>query len=152
MSSAQTHRRSCQTWLKSPLLIFAAIAMIGAMTVAVPNADARPKRLTATEAEALLKGNTVFGFNPSDDSTYIMFHSGNGSVRAELSNVNGDKSESTGRWWINDIGQLCVDWDNFRWINSCAAVVKDDDTVTFQDENGRIVSFGEVEQGNPDDI
>ena len=118
----------------------------------VQQADARPKRLSAAEAEELLSGNTVFGFNPSDDSTYSMFHSGNGRVRAVLRNVNGDVSESGGRWWVNDQGRVCVDWDNYRWISSCAIVLKEDDAITFQDDNGRVISFGEVAKGNPDDI
>lgn len=129
-----------------------ALAVLIIPLLTAPDADARPKRLTAAEAEALLKGNTVFGFNPADDSTYSMFHSGNGNVRAELRNVNGEISESDGRWWINDQGQLCVDWENFRWVSSCAFVIKDDDTITFQDDNGRIISYGEVAKGNPDDI
>ena len=132
-----------------------AVALLVAIVAAAPlasDAEARPKRLSAGEAEALLSGNTVFGFNPSDDSTYTMFHSGNGRVRAELRNINGDMSESDGDWWVNDQGLLCVEWDNYSWINSCAAVVQDNDTITFEDENGRIVSFGEVAPGNPDDI
>lgn len=129
-----------------------ALAALLAAVFVMPQAEARPKRLSTAEAEELLTGNTVFGFNPADDSTYTMFHSGNGRIRAELRNVNGEISESGGRWWVNDQGQLCVDWDNFRWINSCAAVIKDDDTITFQDENGRIISYGEVAKGNPDDI
>lgn len=130
------------------MLLVAVLAAI----LSAPGADARPKRLSAAEAEELLTGNTVFGFNPSDDSTYKMFHSGNGRVRAELRNVNGDLSESDGKWWVNDQGLLCVDWDNYSWVNSCAAVVQDDDTITFEDENGHIISFGEVARGNPDDI
>jgi len=137
-------------WLTRLSALTLAVTMI--YVLAIPEADARPKRLATSEVQELLTGNTVFGFNPADDSTYTMFHSGNGRVRAELRNVNGDISESGGRWWINDDGQLCVDWDNFRWVNSCATVVKDDDTITFQDENGRVISFGEVAKGNPDDI
>ena len=128
------------------------LALVTVYAYGQPQAEARPKRLSAVEAETLLAGNTVIGFNPSDDSTYVMFHSGNGRVRAELRSVNGELSESTGRWWISDDGLLCVDWDNFRWINSCAAVVKDGETITFQNENGRVISFGEVARGNPDDM
>jgi len=142
-------RRDYPWWPRS-----AALLMVVAVTfaLAMPEADARPKRLSAPEVDELLTGNTVLGFNPGDDSNYIMFHSGNGRVRAELRNVNGDVSESGGRWWISDEGQLCVDWDNFRWINSCAIMVQDNETVTFQDENGRVISFGEIVQGNPDDM
>ncbi len=136
-------------WKRLSRLFLAAVLVIA---LTAPEADARPKRLTASEAEDLLAGNTVFGFNPSDDSTYTMFHSGNGRVRAELRNVNDELSESGGKWWITDDGQLCVEWDNFRWINSCNAIFRDDDTITFRDENGRIISFGEVARGNPDDI
>ncbi len=142
-------RRNRPWW--TPLGVFALAAVVMPLAT-ISDAEARPKRLSPDEAEKLLKGNTVFGFNPTDDSTYSMFHSGNGRVRAELRNINGEISESGGRWWINEDGQLCVDWDNFRWINSCAAVVQDGDTITFQDENGRVISFGEVAPGNPDDI
>jgi hypothetical protein len=115
-------------------------------------AEARPKRLDADEVKALVEGNTVHGYNPSDDSTFTMFHSSNGQVRAELTNVNGQVSRSDGRWWVNDQGKLCMEWGNFRWVNSCNAVMRDDEAVTFVDDNGHIVSFGEVVAGNPDDL
>lgn len=137
-------------WLARFGMMMLALATVYAYSQ--PDAEARPKRLSAVEAETLLAGNTVIGFNPSDDSTYVMFHSGNGRVRAELRSVNGELSKSGGRWWISDEGLLCVDWDNFRWINSCALVVQDDETLTFQDPSGRIVSFGEIAKGNPDDL
>ncbi len=145
-----TSKRLIRPYLARLCVALAASTLV--LVLFQPEADARPKRLAADEAELLLKGNTVFGFNPTDDSTYVMFHSGNGRIRAELRSVTGEISESGGRWWINDAGLLCIDWDNFRWINSCALVVQDDETITFQDENGRVVSFGEVAKGNPDDL
>ena len=132
------------------LALLVACALIAAITAG--EADARPKRLGAEEVKVLLSGNTVRGFNPNDSSTYIMFHSGDGTVRAELRNVNGIVSRSGGRWWVNDQGKLCVDWESFRWISSCASLTKDDDAITFLDDNGRVISFGEVSLGNPDDI
>jgi hypothetical protein len=119
---------------------------------AVHIAQARPKTLDAGEVQSLIRGNTVFGFNPSDDSSYAMYHLSDGGVRAELKNVNGDIARSTGKWWVNEDGKLCVDWEHFRWIDSCVVVVRDKEVITFEDENGRIVSFGEIEVGNPDDL
>ncbi len=116
------------------------------------DAEARPKQLSSEEVTALLRGNTVYGFNPDDESSYVMFHSVDGRVRAELSGIDRSVSRSDGRWWVNDLGQLCVDWENFRWISSCAAVNEDDGAITFTDDNGRIISFGEIEVGNPDGI
>jgi hypothetical protein len=81
-----------------------------------------------------------------------MFHAVDGRVRAELSGIDRTVSRSDGRWWVNDLGQLCVDWDNFRWVSSCAAVNEDDGAITFTDESGRIISFGEIEIGNPEGI
>ncbi len=130
--------------------LIVACALIPVMTAG--EADARPKRLAAEEVKALLSGNTVRGFNPNDDSTYTMFHSGDGTVRAEMRNLGGAVSRSDGHWWVNDEGKLCVDWENFRWISLCAALTKDDDAITFLDDNGRVISFGEVAAGNPDDI
>jgi len=118
----------------------------------VSNAEARPKRLSSDEVTALLRGNTVYGFNPNDETNYVMFHAVNGRVRAELSGIDSTVSKSDGRWWVNDLGQLCVEWDNFRWINSCATVNESDGVITFTDGNGRIISFGEIEVGNPDGI
>ena len=129
-------------------LIILALALIGSPDDGV----ARPKQLTSTEVEDLVKGNTVQGFNPSDDSSYTMFHSGDGRVRAELRNVNGELSRSDGKWWVNEEGKLCLDWKNFRWVNSCVFVISDKESLTFQDDNGRIVSFGEVQIGNPNNI
>jgi len=128
------------------------LTLILALCWIANDAFARPKQLSSIEVEDLIKGNTVFGYNPSDDSNYTMFHSGDGGVRAELRDVNGEKSLSDGKWWITDDGKLCLEWDNFHWVNSCVFVVRDNEALTFQDDNGRVVSFGEVEIGNPDDI
>jgi hypothetical protein len=133
-----------------PLALLVACALVAAMTAG--EADARPKRLGAEEVKALLSGNTLHGFNPNDDSTYTMFHSSDGTVRAELRNVSGTVSRSDGRWSVSDQGKLCIEWENLRWINSCATVTRDDDAITFLDDNRRVISFGEVAVGNPDDI
>ena len=129
-----------------------ALLLAVALSSIVSNAEARPKRLSSDEVTALLRGNTVYGFNPNDETSYVMFHAVNGRVRAELSGIDSTVSKSDGRWWVNDLGQLCVDWENFRWINSCAAVNENDGVITFTDDNGRIISFGEIEVGNPDGI
>ena len=129
-----------------------ALLLAVALSSIVSNAEARPKRLSSDEVTALLRGNTVYGFNPNDETNYVMFHAVNGRVRAELSSIDRTVSKSDGRWWVNDLGQLCVDWENFRWINSCAAVNENDGVITFTDDNGRIISFGEIEVGNPDGI
>jgi hypothetical protein len=129
-----------------------ALLLAVALSSIVSNAEARPKRLSSDEVTALLRGNTVYGFNPNDETSYVMFHAVNGRVRAELSGIGSTVSKSDGRWWVNDLGQLCVDWENFRWINSCAAVNENDGVITFTDDNGRIISFGEIEVGNPDGI
>ena len=144
---ALTDRR--RPWLAA---LTGCAALVLSLAVAGGAADARPKRLDRDEVTALITGNTVRGFNPSDDSTYTIFHSGNGEARAVLRNVNGQVSRSDGRWWVNDLGKLCVKWGNFRWVNSCAVISRDEDAITFLDDNGRIVSFGEVVTGNPDDI
>ena len=60
------------------------LTLILALCWVANDAFARPKQLNSIEVEDLVKGNTVFGYNPSDDSSYTMFHSGNGAVRAEL--------------------------------------------------------------------
>ena len=133
-------------------LWIAALLLAIALSSIVSNAEARPKRLSSYEVTALLRGNTVYGFNPNDETSYVMFHAVNGRVRAELSSIDRTVSKSDGRWWVNDLGQLCVDWENFRWINSCAAVNENDGVITFTDDNGRIISFGEIEVGNPDGI
>ncbi len=129
-----------------------ALLLAVALSSIVSNAEARPKRLSSDEVTALLRGNTVYGFNPNDETNYVMFHAVNGRVRAELSGIDSTVSKSDGRWWVNDLGQLCVEWDNFRWINSCATVNESDGVITFTDGNGRIISFGEIEVGNPDGI
>ena len=116
------------------------------------SADARPRTLDGGEAAALLSGNTVFGFDPRAESEFAMFHSSDGRIRARLRNAGGSEDESIGRWWITDEGRLCVDWENYRWVDSCAALVVDGESLTFVDDNGRIVSFGEVAPGNPDDL
>ena len=137
------------------VLAAAAIGALGVLLAFVSaTAEAKPVRLEAGEVTALIAGNTVYGYNPRDDSNFTMFHSSNGQVRAELRNVTGQVSRSDGRWWVNDLGKLCVQWENFRWVNSCAIVTRDEeaDSVTFIDDNGHIVSFGEVVTGNPDDI
>ncbi len=133
-------------------LWIAALLLAIALSSIVSNAEARPKRLSSDEVTALLRGNTVYGFNPNDETSYVMFHAVNGRVRAELSSIDRTVSKSDGRWWVNDLGQLCVDWENVRWINSCAAVNENDGVITFTDDNGRIISFGEIEVGNPDGI
>ncbi len=129
-----------------------ALLLAVALSSIVSNAEARPKRLSSDEVTALLRGNTVYGFNPNDETNYVMFHAVNGRVRAELSGIDSTVSKSDGRWWVNDLGQLCVEWDNFRWINSCATVNENEGVITFTDDNGRIISFGEIEVGNPDGI
>lgn len=128
-----------------------AIAILVFLCVAC-QADARPRTLDGDEAAALLSGNTVFGFDPRSESEFAMFHSSDGRVRARLRNAGGSEDESIGRWWITDEGRLCVDWENYRWVDSCAALVVDGESLTFVDDNGRIVSFGEVAPGNPDDL
>ena len=50
---------------------------------------------------------------------------------------------------MTDEGKFCVDWTNYRWIDSCVAVVRDGDSVTFKDDGGRIVSFGESRRATP---
>lgn len=114
--------------------------------------NARPRTLDGDEAAALLSGNTVFGFDPRAESEFAMFHSSDGRIRARLRNAGGSEDESIGRWWITDEGRLCVDWENYRWVDSCAALVVDGESLTFVDDNGRIISFGEVAPGNPDDL
>ncbi len=129
-----------------------ALLLAVALSSIVSNAEARPKRLSSDEVTALLRGNTVYGFNPNDETSYVMFHAVNGRVRAELSGIGSTVSKSDGRWWVNDLGQLCVEWKNFRWISSCATVNENEGVITFTDDNGRIISFGEIEVGNPDGI
>ncbi len=133
-------------------LWIAALLLAIALSSIVSNAEARPKRLSSDEVTALLRGNTVYGFNPNDETSYVMFHAVNGRVRAELSGIGSTVSKSDGRWWVNDLGQLCVEWKNFRWISSCATVNENEGVITFTDDNGRIISFGEIEVGNPDGI
>lgn len=130
----------------------AVAAILLAGPFAAFDADARPRTLDGGEAAALLSGNTVFGFDPRAESEFAMFHSSDGRVRARLRNAGGSEDESIGRWWITDEGRLCVDWENYRWVDSCAALVVDGESLTFVDDNGRIVSFGEVAPGNPDDL
>ena len=115
-------------------------------------AEARPRTLDREEVVELLSGNTVIGFDPRAGSEFSMFHSSQGRVRAELRNVNRRTDRSDGRWWVTDEGKLCVDWTNYRWVDSCVAVVREDESVTFVDDGGRIVSFGEMAPGNPDDL
>lgn len=114
--------------------------------------DARPRTLDREEVVELLSGNTVYGFDPRTENEFSMFHSGRGRVRAELRNVNRRTDRSDGRWWVTDEGKLCVDWASYRWVDSCVTVVRDGDSVTFVDDGGRIVSFGEMAPGNPDDL
>lgn len=128
-----------------------AIAILAFLCLAC-QADARPRTLDGDEAAALLSGNTVFGFDPRAESEFAMFHSSDGRIRARLRNAGGSEDESIGRWWITDEGRLCVDWENYRWVDSCAALVVDGESLTFVDDNGRIISFGEVAPGNPDDL
>ena len=130
----------------------AALAAGLALLSLAPRAEARPQTLDREDAVELLEGNTVFGFDPRTGNEFTMFHSSHGRVRAELRNVNGRADRSDGRWWVTDEGKFCVDWTNYRWIDSCVAVVRDGDSVTFKDDGGRIVSFGEIAPGNPDDL
>lgn len=123
-----------------------------AVLASAVDADARPRTLDREEVVELLSGNTVFGFDPRAGSEFSMFHSSRGRVRAELRNVNRRTDRSDGRWWVTDEGKLCVDWTNYRWVDSCVAVVREDESVTFVDDGGRIVSFGEMAPGNPDDL
>ena len=131
-----------------PVMIIAALFV----ALGVGSVEARPQTLDREDAVELLEGNTVFGFDPRTGNEFTMFHSSHGRVRAELRNVNGRSDRSDGRWWVTDEGKLCVDWTNYRWIDSCVAVVRDGDSVTFKDDGGRIVSFGEIAPGNPDDL
>ena len=123
-----------------------------AIPVGATDADARPRTLDREEVVELLAGNTVFGFDPRAGSEFSMFHSSQGRVRAELRDINRRTDRSDGRWWVTDEGKLCVDWTNYRWVDSCVAVVREDESVTFVDDGGRIVSFGEMAPGNPDDL
>ena len=130
----------------------AASAFALAVLAGAVDADARPRTLDREEVVELLAGNTVFGFDPRAGSEFSMFHSSQGRVRAELRDVNRRSDRSDGRWWVTDEGKLCVDWTNYRWVDSCVAVVREDESVTFVDDSGRIVSFGEMAPGNPDDL
>ena len=147
MSGGETQTAKPAQGASRMLACAAALALAAAGT-----ADARPQTLDRDESAALLAGNTVYGYNPRNDDTFRMFHSSDGGIRAELRNVNGQVSESAGRWWITDEGKLCVDWTNYRWVDSCTRVVQDGDAVSFVDDSGRVVSFGEVARGNPDDL
>ena len=142
MSAADSARRA------AALAAFA----LAALVAAAPDAEARPRTLERAEIVELLTGNTIFGFVSGNESRFSMFHSGSGQVRAELRNVNGRTTDSDGRWWVTDEGRLCVDWTNYRWIDSCHKLVADGEAITFRDESGRIVSIGEVVPGNPDDL
>ena len=129
-----------------------ASALASATACFTAQAEARPRTLDREEVVELLSGNTVIGFDPRAGSEFSMFHSSQGRVRAELRNVNRRADRSDGRWWVTDEGKLCVDWTNYRWVDSCVAVVREDESVTFVDDGGRIVSFGEMAPGNPDDL
>lgn len=129
-----------------------ASALVFATACFTAQAEARPRTLDREEVVELLSGNTVIGFDPRAGSEFSMFHSSQGRVRAELRNVNRRTDRSDGRWWVTDEGKLCVDWTNYRWVDSCVAVVREDESVTFVDDGGRIVSFGEMAPGNPDDL
>ena len=130
----------------------AAPALALAVAFLAAAAEGRPRTLDREEVVALLTGATVFGFDPRNDNQFTMFHSSGGGVRAELRNVNRRAERSDGRWWVTDEGKLCIDWTDYRWIDSCNAVVRDGDAITFVDAGGRVVSFGEVVPGNPDDL
>lgn len=131
---------------------YAIAAVLIVATMPSGHVEARPRTLDREEVVELLAGNTVFGFDPRAGSEFSMFHSSQGRVRAELRGVNRRTDRSDGRWWVTDEGKLCVDWTNYRWVDSCVAVVREDESVTFVDDGGRIVSFGEMAPGNPDDL
>ena len=139
------HRRWWAAGVVASALAFAAVCFTA-------QAEDRPRTLDREEVVELLSGNTVFGFDPRAGSEFSMFHSSQGRVRAELRDINRRTDRSDGRWWVTDEGKLCVDWTNYRWVDSCVAVVREDESVTFVDDSGRIVSFGEMAPGNPDDL
>ncbi len=141
--------RACIAALAALIIAGVAIGVVGS---GAGDAEARPRILDRAEASALLSGNTVFGFDPRTESEFTVFYSGNGRARAELRNVNGRTDRSNGSWWITDEGKLCIDWENYRWISLCARIVREADSLTFIDDNRRIISFGEVAVGNPDDL
>ena len=122
------------------------------LAVAAAAAEARPRALGADEIVALIEGNTIYGFDPRSGGEFAMFHSAGGRVGAEVRNVNDRTDRSNGRWWVTEDDKLCIDWEHPRWIDVCAGVVRDGESITFVDGSGQIISFGEVAPGNPSDL
>lgn len=127
----------------------AVVSLVLALAAA---AEARPRALGADEIAAVIEGNTIYGYDPRSGNEFAMFHSAGGRVGAEVRNVNDLTDTANGRWWVTDDDKLCIDWEDRRWIDLCAGVVRDGESITFVDDSGQVISFGEVTPGNPDDL
>jgi len=80
------------------------------------------KKLTKEQLSALLKGGaTVSGVQEGSGARFSNTLNADGSVKGTAVRTGGDKFELTGKWSVNDKGQLCSDltpgWG--RHFDSC---------------------------------
>ncbi len=95
------------SWIRTisavlPLICFAGCDSGTTSVVAAPELE----RLTATELESMLPGNTL-ATPPSEETAWAVFYEANG---IEWGDYGGDTD--TGKWRIGG-GMLCSDWDTW---------------------------------------
>ena len=84
--------------------------------------DKGGKKIAKDELSALLKGATVSGVQEGSGAKFSNTLNPDGSVKGTAVRTGGDTFELTGKWSVNDKGQLCSDltpgWG--RHFDSCS--------------------------------
>jgi hypothetical protein len=87
------------------------------------------------EVDALLRGTVLHGTYLRTRSAYTLHFRADGTL------IN--QRNETGRWWVNEEGQYCREWDTGRLAGNkaCMSLIRDGGQIEFH-SRGRKVAVG----------
>jgi hypothetical protein len=128
--------------------------VLGVVAIVAAAGGCREDRvLSGEEARALFAGKTVTGYHEKKGYRFKSYYDPAGTFR---SYQGGSSTPKHGKWWINESGDECVEWQGESPL--CRKIVTDDKGHYWKikiKRNGKrilIVSFMRFFEGNPEKL
>jgi len=100
--------RTFASLIKIAVRLIPAAILLLAMVVAVDSGCATDGRvLSGDEVRALFSGKTVKGYHEKKEYPFTSYYEPSGTFR---SYQDGATVPRSGRWWVNDSGDICIQW------------------------------------------
>ena len=148
------------TWRLSSLINIA-MRLIFAITLSlvvafVASCERMPgwRTLSGDEVQLLFSGKTVKGYHEKWQYSFTSYYEPTGVFR---SYQGEEKEPRRGKWWVNSIGEICIQWEG-ELSELCRKMMTDDDghyRKVLVKRNGKeilLVSFESFVDGNVNDL